>query len=171
MCKHALLHIIRPLSCCTFSCTSSFPSHTIHHQILYIDIDPTPTTSVDLSVAQAYLAVPLILTNINMTWCVGCDRYFVNQDALQQHYAYAAIHRPVYYCEPCREGFSNAHGLENHKEVVHYWCKQHDRFFRNANDLRQVGHCQYLPKQSIILTLILAYVVEISWTVHAMPWL
>ncbi|KAF8420726.1 hypothetical protein EV426DRAFT_242379 [Tirmania nivea] len=104
-----------------------------------------------------------------MAWCYDCNRYFVNEDALQQHLDYAAVHRPVYYCEPCRQYFSNAHGLEqheknsiqhlrmvwvyacelcsfgcdelevieNHKEKEHYWCKLHDRFFQNENNLRQ----------------------------------
>lgn len=108
-----------------------------------------------------------------MAWCDDCDRYFVNEDALQKHLNYAEVHRPVYYCEPCEQHFSNAHGLEQHKaysmkhlnrvcryvcesckkgyhklksledhnEESHYWCKQHDRFFQNANDLRQVRNC------------------------------
>ena len=105
-----------------------------------------------------------------MPWCHDCDRYFVNEDALQQHVDHAAVHRPVYHCEPCEQYFSNALGLEQHNqysikhlrnswvyvcepcmfgsdrlgsmekhnEKAHYWCKLHDRFFENENNLRQV---------------------------------
>jgi len=104
-----------------------------------------------------------------MAWCDDCDRYFVNEDALQQHIDYSAVHRPNYYCEVCQQHFSSAHGLEqheansikhlkkvwkyvcepcswgcnrlaamqNHDVEFHHWCKQHDRFFQNENDLRQ----------------------------------
>lgn len=104
-----------------------------------------------------------------MAWCLDCDRYFVNENALQQHLDYSATHRPVYNCEPCRQSFSNAHGLEQHKlnsikhlrkvwnyvcapcswgcsqletlevhkEEVHHWCKLHDEYFDNENNLRQ----------------------------------
>lgn len=105
-----------------------------------------------------------------MAWCDDCDRYFVDEDALQKHLDNAAVHR--HYCEPCERHFPNAHALEQHEEnsiqhlnkvwtyvcepcrwgcdrkklmenhdvEVHNWCKEHDRFFENESDLRQVGH-------------------------------
>lgn len=104
-----------------------------------------------------------------MAWCIDCRREFVNEFALQQHFDYAAAHRPVYHCgtcsqnfssargleqhlsnsimhlrriwnyvcEPCRLGYNRLESLENHKEEVHHWCKLHDRFFENENNLRQ----------------------------------
>lgn len=80
-----------------------------------------------------------------MTWCDDCDRHFVNEDALRQHFAYAAVHRPVkawnYVCETCNFGFDRLEDLEDHNEKDHYWCREHKRFFRNENELRQVEHC------------------------------
>lgn len=102
-----------------------------------------------------------------MAWCDDCDRGFVSERALQQHYMNAAAHRfhcqycdqdfPHaraleqhednsikhlkriwdYVCEPCKLGWDRVEQLEKHYEEVHHWCKMHNRFFNNANNLRQ----------------------------------
>ncbi|KAF8453884.1 hypothetical protein BDZ91DRAFT_668417 [Kalaharituber pfeilii] len=103
-----------------------------------------------------------------MAWCDSCDRYFVNEYALQQHLDNAEVHRTP-FCEPCGQSFSSWEGLsqhednslkhkrnvydyvcspcnwgcddewewERHEVEVHFWCKVHDRYFNNENNLRQ----------------------------------
>lgn len=66
--------------------------------------------------------------------CDDCDKDFSSWTGLQQHYVQSPRH---HYCQRCDRHFSTYNGLMNHCDAVHYFCMFHRKHFNSAEGLRQ----------------------------------
>jgi len=104
--------------------------------------------------------------------CGTCGVDFSNARGLEQHTETSIKHLKRvwnYVCEPCKWGCSREESMEKHDEAVHHWCKLHNRYFRNENDLRQVSQ-KLVSKPPIVLTPSPASAIERTWAAQKMSW-
>jgi len=84
-------------------------------------------------------------------YCENCMQYFSSAQGLEHHQENSIKHLKKvwnYVCEPCSWGCDQLKAMEDHDEKFHYWCKMHNRFFDNENNLRQVRQSWYLNSPS-----------------------
>ncbi|TFK54251.1 hypothetical protein OE88DRAFT_1695508 [Heliocybe sulcata] len=67
-------------------------------------------------------------------WCRRCDRHFSSAGALLIHRVNNAAHN---YCRACGDDYWDPEDLEEHIEDVHWHCKNCDQFFKNEYGLQE----------------------------------
>ncbi|KAL7629034.1 hypothetical protein AAE478_000552 [Parahypoxylon ruwenzoriense] len=72
-----------------------------------------------------------------MSWkCRTCGRCFVTWEGREQHID-VLYHSPLdYECNDCNTIFAKASGRGQHEVNVHFYCRDCDRHFMNANNIR-----------------------------------
>lgn len=74
--------------------------------------------------------------------CEPCNRVFNTEEGLTKHEKNSVKHlhnKYNYVCEDCHWGCNKEKTMDEHDTEFHFWCKEHDRFFADENELRQVG--------------------------------
>ncbi|KAF7335284.1 Zinc finger protein [Mycena sanguinolenta] len=69
-----------------------------------------------------------------MAWCGPCNRYFVSELALTQHFVQSPLHE---YCQRCDEHFVTPDNLQFHYRTAHAYCPVCKSFFQNALGLHE----------------------------------
>ncbi|KZT26765.1 hypothetical protein NEOLEDRAFT_1062230 [Neolentinus lepideus HHB14362 ss-1] len=95
-----------------------------------------------------------------MAWCDDCDRYFVSDSALWDHYEHNSKHNWCRkcdrhfnsagallshrvnnsnhnYCRGCGEDFDEEDELDDHIESEHWYCDDCNEFFKNEYGLQE----------------------------------